>query len=289
MAKNTLSEFIAECVKQEIYLLKEKPEAQPDDIFGQYLFAPSRNDIPDEASHEQNTPPEVQVRKALQNHIGGNDTSQIGKWFNTLYDLVQQGKYTKLLKVPSSFKYAYRLITVDDTTLMSMLPRIKDISQLHNIEKDKVHVQVGGIYNHKSETSNSPVSSWTVEHNAIADMIDGEFSFGMKQMNKSKYNYTVLFVAPVQGNKFLINPSPEYYAAIDTMWFADEQEILGYGPIKLSKILYKLVHVPDQENDAESSPWLKSKHETEEEQQEYQKTLSSFYKDIVPKISKKVR
>ena len=87
---------------------KGSAQADPDDPFGQYLFAPHRSDLPAAARREEDTPEEEELFQAFADHYN-NEEYTLGGFAPELLKLVKQGKYTKLLAPPGG-PY-YRIIT----------------------------------------------------------------------------------------------------------------------------------------------------------------------------------
>jgi hypothetical protein len=182
------------------YLLREEsePAASEDAPLGKYLFAPSRNDVPD----EENTKLENEIESDLISHYGGNGhIGGIEQSLKTLKQLEKDGLYTKLLSPPAGLAYRYVSgLTPEEASSMYLngYP-IEDITSTPN--KPFYVSDIGVIKNPGAKSSvargNTSVSSWTIEPSALA------FSGFVSAKNES---VSILLVADIGSNKFLMNP-----------------------------------------------------------------------------------
>jgi hypothetical protein len=193
--------------------------------FGKVLFAPDRKDVPKPA--EPNTKDEQQAWEAFKKHyIGGKD----GDLVRALPDILaakRKGLYREFLEVPSTYKYAYRLMSDMTSELMSTAAGVvPDLS----VSKGQKR---GGVYKPKPS---SPVSSWTVEPAVVSRLLQDFGSLYRRNQN----SYHILLVAQIAQNRdgFIINP--DKYDDVPAMagQFSYQREIISVKPIKLERVIY---------------------------------------------------
>lgn len=97
---------------------------------------------------------------------------------------------------------------------------------------DSVFSPMGGDYG----------SSWTIDYQQAFD-----FAFGTGKGDASKKQpkigtYQVLLAAQTDNNKMLMNPGPGgIYDSGEFQPFEYEQEVIGLGPINITKVMYMKV------------------------------------------------
>lgn len=86
-----------------------KAEADEDDLYGKYLFAPGRRDLGEEEKQEEDTEEEDSLKVALFNHYHGDKNSGLDQHAQEVLNLIKQNKYKKILAPPES-KAVYRVL-----------------------------------------------------------------------------------------------------------------------------------------------------------------------------------
>lgn len=193
--------------------------------FGKVLFAPDRKDIAPPA--EPNTRDEQEAWEAFKKHyIGGKD----GDLVRALPDILaakRKGLYREFLEVPSTYKYAYRLMS--DMTV----PLMQSALNIRVNPSDRKGIVSGGKY---VPRANTPVSSWTVEASVVPRLLQ---DFG-SLYRKNAASYHVMLVAQIASNKdgFIINP--DKYDDVPDMagQFSYQREIISVKDIKLQRVIY---------------------------------------------------
>jgi hypothetical protein len=217
-------------------LILEKPEANPDDIFGKYLFGSERSDEP--ASNEDDTELEEEFWYALDNHFGSYAyNNELQKIFPKILKLVHDGKYAKLLKPRN--KKCYRL--------------------LYNVPEDKAQKILGLTYNQVESIRNTQIkphvinnsedyenlegtilSSWTSKLNfkSFESVSESASIFRHTNVNSNEYIKSIFIIileANIENNKFLVNPVNFNKYIPHIFSYEDEFETIGYGKIKINR------------------------------------------------------
>lgn len=211
MKKKELEKLIKEEVKKA--LQKEQFE---DHLFGDELGLPNKK------NPEQNTPKEKRLSQALENHYSG-EMWELSTWIPTLDKLNKQGKYKNVLRVPSKYKKAYRMIFDID---------LKDLTKILGYEP--TDIEPGEVY-HEKKVMIEPFrkgqlqESWTVDFDTIERIIQDWWS------ETENGNFFVILVADVKKNNFLLNPD------ITKPWsryYDFQREIVSVGPVTCEEIIY---------------------------------------------------
>lgn len=216
------------------YLLREAserpaPEGSP---LGQYLFAPSRSDVPYE---ENEIPLEDELEDDLISHYAGTgNISKIERSLRYLKSLEQKGLYTKLLDPPSGVAYRYVSgLTPEEASKMFLngYP-VEDIVETPNVAF--VVSNIGTVKNPAAKSTvargYTTVSSWTLEPELMA------FA-GFISTEQDKVS--ILLVADIDPQTFLMNPEALSDVAEPLIAKASvidfEQEVIAIGPVNVSK------------------------------------------------------
>lgn len=238
---NTLSESL------------DEQEAQPDDVFGQWLLPNKRNDLPDEAKSETDTPDEVNFALTLGDHYSG-EMDNFSKWIPTISSLEKQGKYSAVLSVPDKYKHAYRSMGLDLRQLESLIGKSITPETEKNGSVNSGIMQLkgkAGLGRTSSTSGQRTHYSWTVNPEVFSKI---KQDWGSLAPGK---DYTVFLRAPIAGNTFLLNPDIASELGIAKNW-AYQEEIISVGPVTCDKIIWYKNHnksifditPEDQEQDA---------------------------------------
>lgn len=214
---------------------EEVVKATKDGPFGAYLFGQQRG-LPTKKSPEKNTDKEIDFAADLYNHYMG-EQEQLDKWLNIMISLNNQGKYKDILRVPSAYKYAYRMVSnINHDTLMSWLGYDPDQMEPGEIYEE----DTGGTYTPKEGLKHS---SWSVDPDAFQAMLNDWGRFTHKPTG-----YLVFLRAPIRGNTFLLNPDETRFAAEQ---YSYQREVISVGPVEFDHIWY----VPLQSKKKREDSW----------------------------------
>lgn len=131
-----------------------QPEAEKDDIYGEYLFGEERPDV-----FEEDTPEENDLAVAFANFFDGDIDAVGSKDIRSLVDLRKSGKYNAVLDVPQKFSRAYRIVEVDSATY----PDLK----LGEEKSSKRSISVFDKVSPLSLWQGRAATSWTVDPKAV--------------------------------------------------------------------------------------------------------------------------
>jgi hypothetical protein len=244
-------------------LLLETPEANPDDIFGEYIFGGSRLDEP--AKSEEDTRFEKEFTKNLKIFFGNrsiyNDKS-LTFFLARCIELKNQGKYLDFLQPKNGKAYRF-LLNLSHEQLLQII----DLSdeEIHLSEFGKVYSKTtSSLYKHRSiynkESGLNGITkthSWTMDPASLINVLkDRSMSLTQKTANaKLKGNYLEYYIknkipppnffvcleSDIQKNKdnFILN----YEKIVEKtgkniIEFPEEKEVVGFGKIKLDKVYY---------------------------------------------------
>jgi hypothetical protein len=224
-------------------LLLETPEANPDDIFGEYLFGDSRIDEP--AKFELDTKKEFEFKNSLKDHYIGNVYNYSLKSFMpTIFELINSGKYLDFLIPDKKYKHAYRLLlnvpldNDDEEKLFGI-----DFLEIKN---DKPFGLINKEIIYKPLSFHDNMSSWTLNLNK--KIFEGlGFSFKKKRIDhygKNRIFIYILLNAKIKNNKFILNPE-EIDKKTKNVMPVNEWEVLSYGDVTVDKFSY---FIADHEN-----------------------------------------
>ncbi len=198
---------------------------EDDPRFGKYLLGQARK------KPEKDTETEKDFAKDLYMHYHGipND---LNPWISTLDKLERQGEYKDVLKVPSKYKYAYRVmgnISLKDLTkILGYEPT--------GYEPDEIYEEdvAGGTFYPKDFRDHY---SWTVDYNVFKE-IQKDWGTLSAEIYK-KDEFLVFLRAPIEGNRFLFNPEETKKIAAEYQY---QKEVISIGPVKCDHIWY--INIP---------------------------------------------
>ena len=163
-----------------------EPEADKEDVFGQYLFAPQRKDIEKDIPEEPNTEFEQKFRYALHDFFDNSYQGSLEPIASKILDLIAKHKYVRLLD-PGE-KTVYRGVTVDAEFLQNLL------ASLGEEVKHNKYVVVKAS-NQLKPLKSKLLQSWTIKPTTAAD-----FSV----MNSTDPDdVALIFAAETKNNAFL--------------------------------------------------------------------------------------
>jgi hypothetical protein len=196
-------------------MFSEEPESE-DEVFGKYAFDATRKDIKDP---EIETPIETASKQALIAYMVRNQKGALDDKAALLLRLAQEGKYKPVLD-PSKTQTAYRLMMFGKAQGESFL-------QQHGLDPkdltagDIAVVRRGGTLAPKGTI----ISGWAAKITPKnLDNING-----LEQIGPG--GVMIGFIANVADNQFFGKPG-NMAKALGKGIMADEQEIIGVGPIQ---------------------------------------------------------
>lgn len=200
------------------------------ELFGQQLNRPKKNPEP-------NTEPEDDLANDLSNHYGG-DMSDLSPWIPQLVKLNKVGKYKNVLRVPSKYKYAYRVMgNIRLSTLTKMLGY-----EPTDFEPEEVYHEDNAKY---SLFDYQTHSSWTVDFDVIKKIFD-DWSLISHGIISKEQEFFVILRAPVNSNTFLLNPDVTGFLS---KHFDYQREIISVGNVRCDKIWYVPYHMKSMPKD----------------------------------------
>jgi len=204
-----------------ILFLVEKPEAEPNDIYGRYLFGMDRNDAGEPGIPEEpDTGPEIKLKDKLTAHYGVNDTLSPST-VNQLLKLKQSGKYVKPLKVPDKYQYAYRFLSLPKNELQQIVLGGKEAIK----SKDILDTGLKRIPQLNPRSPKELVQSWTVTPDNFFEVSD------LALTGPDEYMVLVRALIHKGNNKFLLNP--DVFLNLDniTEGTGNEMEVISIGSV----------------------------------------------------------
>lgn len=200
---------------------------EDDPRFGKYLFGQMRKK-PNPRNPEQDTKPEIDLKYDLINHYNG-EPQDLEPWIDIIDKLEREGEYTDVLKVPSKYKYAYRVMgNVALQTLRDILGYEPTDYEAGVIYEEDI---AGGTFSPREREH----YSWTVDYNAFKEM---QYDWGnLSAFQYQKNEFLVFLRAPIKGNgnRFLLNPDETKPIAGK---YAYQKEIISVGSVKCDHIWY---------------------------------------------------
>lgn len=189
-----------------------RPDADPNDPFGAYLFGDNRKDV-----DERDTALEQDFHAALIDHITRNDTRDLSVMIPFLRKMINTGKYTEYL-LPPDDELVYRMIAIDSDREVAEITGV-DPYALWKSETNIVAVQ-GGSY-----APMKGVDSWSLDARSTMMFI------GLRK------KYQILLVSKVVSDGTWIN-NPYTMADIlgsgnASSLMRKEQEVFLTAPTKL--------------------------------------------------------
>jgi hypothetical protein len=227
-------------------ILLETPEANPDDIFGEYIFGLRRKDYP--ARNERDTKEEYKLGSALQSHYSGNVyNSNLSSFIPEIFKLIKKGKYLNFLKPDDKYKTAYRLIAEMN---LDEAKKIFNIDFYELLKNKKAYGSIRKKFVYTPLEKHNGLSSWTVE------LEEKTFVSVLENINlmfeDDHPNVFLMLCADIKNNNFILNPD-QIQEKTDLTKF-DELEILSYGNVTVNKISY---FITDNKNTSEIGQLLK--------------------------------
>lgn len=218
------------------FLLEDDPR------FGKYLLGQARN------KPEEDTETEEALARDLENHYHG-EMLDLNYWIPTLDKLESEGQYKDVLKVPSKYKYAYRVMgNVSMKDLIKILGYEPTGYKTDEIYEEDV---AGGTFYPQSDREHY---SWTVDYTVFKEMQKDWGGLSPFRTNEKK-QFLVFLRAPIKGNRFLLNPEETKNIAKRYQY---QKEIISIGPVKCDHIWY----IPIAQNsDFNSDIKIKAKEE----------------------------
>jgi hypothetical protein len=212
-------------------LLLETPEANPDDIFGEYIFGKDRKDVP--AKLEKNTDDENFFTDSLKKHYAGSIyNSSLSFYMPTLIELIKSGKYLNFLNPDDKFEYAYRLMFGLSIHRASEICNVDFASLLENSTTFGV---IDKSFTYTPKISQMDMSSWTVSKNReIFKHIINQKTFLKKLPGTTNVNnslVTIFMKAKIKDNIFVLNP--EEISNKTNLEEFKELETLSFGDVKI--------------------------------------------------------
>lgn len=213
-----------------------KPDANPDDIFGAYLFADHREDAPPEPDNSK----EQNLWSNLQSHYMGSQ-GVLEPWQEIFQDLIKQGKYRKFL-APPKVRYLYRMMWVPTHQLEDVFGLSQqDIDTLERIGKLEIH---GGVYPGR-KYGRVTTSSWTTDPQVLFKIARhwGEY--------RPQQDVLVILVADLQKTPENFYIQPQGMAALGVPEKYDyQQEVVGFGSgFPLERIVFYQTNTSDTDLD----------------------------------------
>jgi hypothetical protein len=229
MKKNVNEQMLKTYIR---YAIDEAVEAKPDGkrgIFGRYMFADQRADVPE--PKEPNTPEENDLVDAFQKHFHGRPEKLQG-WVDKLLSL--RDEYPSFLRPPARAKRAFRTLTVPENIMATIIGK-KPTDEQHDGE---VHIVQGGTMpgNFKGKT----FFSWTL----VPDIFYGLkkdwgslFYTDWIKRSVGQRGYVVFAAADVSSNDFLLNPDKMKKTGLAGE-FTYQVEVLSVGEVKLAEVAF---------------------------------------------------
>lgn len=191
--------------------------------YGNILFAPERTDAVQPP--EKNTKDEEDAWEAFQKHYFGGRDAALVKELPKLIAAQKAGKHADILRVPKSYKYAYRL--------MSDLPVDIMKSNFNISVSGNRGIVRGGTYTNIRNV----VSSWTVDLAALPKLVE---DFGGNMYRRNKESYHILAIADLERSRNSFFMNPDKYTNIPRLagQFSYQREIISYKPVKMLKTIF---------------------------------------------------
>jgi len=212
---------------QETVLLRllEKSQANKDDPYGEYLFAPQRKDL--KGKKEKNTPEEDELLKAFQDHYN-NEEYTLGNIAPEILDLISQGKYSKVLAPPPG-PYYRLLAELPVASFANFLGvKAKSLRTGEVSEGGSGTMIPGGRY-----SGSTGIHSWTTKLDpkwANKDILVRKF---MKPGE-----VIAIIVADESGGDFFVNPKGMSNVKEMPKYVQTQNEVISYGSVSFENCVY---------------------------------------------------
>lgn len=205
-------------------------------IFGKWAWPAARfDDEVNGAPDEPDTPEEADALKGLRGHVI-NNRPMSGEAAASLEDALASDEYADVIKEPSSDEL-YRGMSVPISWLRTAL-KIEDDTSVKLPRRGEEE----GSFTFAPRSGAS--SSWTdnikVAKNFANWSLAREGDAGEEEIeNEEDYYASIVMVAPLSKNQNAFMAGPEgFYKLATVNRFADEDETIGLGEIKVSKIMW---------------------------------------------------
>jgi len=219
--RGTLKEYIEELARAE---------AEDDDLYGKYLFAPDRLDLEPAAKKEENTDEEDDLLVALYNHYSNNEFD-LGGLAPHVLKLIKQGKYENILAPPADTS-VYRFVGPVLLSVASSILRVpeKSIFKEPNIIK---HSGPGRMKPGGNLAGKTGIHSWSIK--LEVDWLHGDI-VGHNQAHDDAV-YMVL-VGNTNAGAFFVNPvGIENVEGLPDYAYR-QNEVISYGTIPFERAVY---------------------------------------------------
>jgi len=209
-------------------LNKPKVEAPDDAILGNYAFADMRPGVPPEV----NTAVEDDLEQELTTHFV-NNAHMSAKSGQALKTSLENDWYEKILSEPEQ-TIVYRGIKVSEEWMANNIGE----NWKKQFAKAKGQLKINMVLRPDVGSTSSAVTSWTKNINTAKSFSKG----AMKSFNPdTDYNIQysrLVFCAAIKDNpNQFIDSAAGLYGIPEFGRYADEQEVLGIGSIKVSQII----------------------------------------------------
>lgn len=207
----------------------DEPGLEPDEHLGQWLLPQKRVNV-FKSNDEPDTELERALWDALNQHYLRNRPQDLEAIWPELKKLYDMGLYTEFLQPLQA--PAYRglagLGLESTASILGINPE-----EISNAPVNKVNVIEGpGIY----QPQRGKISSWTQDPSATKKFM---MSAGANILIGEPAWASIIFKAdPGPENNFMMNVDrmPDHFFTLER--FADEEEIIAYGPVKWSKAIW---------------------------------------------------
>lgn len=215
-------------------LFLEAPEASSDSIYGQYLFAPDRSDLPAKAKKEVDTEEEIELKNALNDWYDTASPGELENHIDWIVDAIESGEYKKILAPPAN-KPVYRWMSnININSAASIL----ETSPEHIVSTSRQPTLV------RSPGTLIPkyidFQSWTTNLSLIPDIVTKDLgdsflhSKSVSVIVESKTNLGTFFMNP-KGVKNISNMSEYSYR---------QDEVISYEDVPLIRAAF--IYEPEQ-------------------------------------------
>jgi len=233
----TYERILAEAKKKDIAeklkptkkkLNKPKEEAPDDAILGNYAFANVRQGIPPEV----NTEVEDDLEQELTTHFV-NNMHMSAKSGRALKTSLENDWYEKILSEPEQ-TIVYRGIKVSEAWMANNIGE----NWKKQFAKAKGQLKINMVLRPNTGDASSAVTSWTKNINTAKSFSKGAMkSFNPDTDYNTQYSRLVCCAAIKDNPNQFIDSAAGLYGIPEFGRYADEQEVLGIGSIKVSQII----------------------------------------------------
>lgn len=205
--------------------LLEKAQAEKDDPYGEYLFAPQRKDL--KGKKEKNTPEEEELLKAFQDHYN-NEEYTLGDMAPEILDLISQGKYSKVLSPPPGpyYRILAELPVASLASFLGVRPKLLKIGEITNGGSGTM--TPGGRY-----SGSTGIHSWTTKLDpkwANKDIL-------VRKIIKPG-EVLAIIVSDESGGDFFVNPKGMSNVKSMPTYVSTQNEVISFGPVTFDTCIY---------------------------------------------------